>query len=381
MLSTIESLILPIILVIAAVSALLGFWKGIWKQLLRVGVVALCVIASVILANKLAPMLTDVVFEYVSSLEFYKTYQEISDMSASLTPYVYAIIGAIVAPVLFSLIFIVIFWLSKILFGTWSRALLKNQRKGLISRLSGAAVGAVSGALVAVLLLLPINNCLHLIANIEPEALSTVTNETAEENTLTDISATVCQSLMSDKKVLENDFNSKEEIPVILSGALGTVASYNAGGDSQVASVFGLVTAATPYLEKSVPLATIVAEVLKSAVTVWENDGAVFGISFTGELYEKDFVKEKMNSVFGLLRAVNAQNIASTISSLQAELDEVEIWKNKYNRYEPLLNGDTFNFDLYPELDKDILQQIYIDYKHDQALYEQKLLDYVMTVE
>jgi len=174
-------------ILIVGLGVIIGYKRGFGKSTVRLAYLGVIGVAAFFIARSISFSLSTPIYHFVYDILPSYDVQHLLEKSHELELLIENIIGALLTPVIFSLLFFTLQLLTLICFKRISSkivSLFSNKEKTTPSAKSkwlGAGVGLVSTVAVAAILLSPLYTAIHVIDNTSPETIS-VFFDAASEN-------------------------------------------------------------------------------------------------------------------------------------------------------------------------------------------------------
>lgn len=315
-------LILEIVLIMFGV--FMGYRRGMGKALFRFCELVIIAVVSLFVSRSLAFSLVDGSKDMVFSLLDPSAAQMLSS-SENAIAFIISLAGALIAPVIFALIFGFLKLITLIGFNSVSGAVIRKAGEGKSSKWGGAAIGAVSGVLVCAVLLSPFFSILYMtgsVSKVEKEELcdsigvdddiaDTIIEWLPTDVPLHPVSALFAK-LSTTATVSDIKYCAIEETPKMLAMFNDFLSSYenaqNSGKD-ELSVVGSAVSSTVPHMENSQFISGMTSSVLNSVGESIKNGNMDLGGG--GELSNV-----VVDSVADILISVSPDNITDNIEVL-----------------------------------------------------------------
>ncbi|MBO5023002.1 MAG: CvpA family protein [Clostridia bacterium] len=315
-------LILEIVLIMFGV--FMGYRRGMGKALFRFCELVIIAVVSLFVSRSLAFSLVDGSKDMVFSLLHPSAAQMVSS-SENAIAFIISLAGALIAPVIFALIFGFLKLITLIGFNSVSGAVIRKAGEGKSSKWGGAAIGAVSGVLVCAVLLSPFFSILYMtgsVSKVEKEELcdsigvdddiaDTIIEWLPTDVPLHPVSALFAK-LSTTATVSDIKYCAIEETPKMLAMFNDFLSSYenaqNSGKD-ELSVVGSAVSSTVPHMENSQFISGMTSSVLNSVGESIKNGNMDLGGD--GELSNV-----VVDSVADILISVSPDNITDNIEVL-----------------------------------------------------------------
>ena len=226
--------ILILQLVILAIGVLIGYRRGLGRSTVRLCYLALIAVVSFFVGRSIAFAISGEVVPILlqafpaDSLVLIQHSPEIESLIAGM-------LGGLLAPFIFALLFGLLQLLSLICFKTISTKLVnlisKDKEAPSWSKWAGAGVGLVSGYLIAISLLMPLSSTLYAISDISDDAIAVfVEGEEIDWDVILAEGTTLDGALTPSLPRLSSDTNAKLPTPAFIFKA---ITSYNVLNENQ----------------------------------------------------------------------------------------------------------------------------------------------------
>ena len=315
-------LILEIVLIMFGV--FMGYRRGMGKALFRFCELVIIAVVSLFVSRSLAFSLVDGSKDMVFSLLDPSAAQMLSS-SENAIAFIISLAGALIAPVIFALIFGFLKLITLIGFNSVSGAVIRKAGEGKSSKWGGAAIGAVSGVLVCAVLLSPFFSILYMtgsVSKVEKEELCDsigVDDDIADtiiEWLPTDVPfhpvSALFAKLSTTATVSDIKYCAIEETPKMLAMFNDFLSSYenaqNSGKD-ELSVVGSAVSSTVPHMENSQFISGMTSSVLNSVGESIKNGNMDLG-------GDEELSNVVVDSVADILISVSLDNITDNIEVL-----------------------------------------------------------------
>ena len=324
---TVYTILFIIEALIVLIGFLVGLKRGLAKATVRLVELIIVAIASLLISigvtdavsSKAAEILHEILEDPIKS---------IIASAPNAEELVLGLAGALVLPIIFVLVFIVLKLLSLIGLSAITK-LFSHKKEGEVKkhRLLGAAVGTVTGVLVASVLLCPLFTGAKIIANIPAESLS-ILDEIPEAQVVTpylptkDMTPPVSAIFVNATSTFEacgKKYNSTEEAPHLVHLATDVITAYQDSADKSedaLLNVAAAISATVPHLKDSEYIATLTTSLLNSVGESIKNGNDIFGIAEGMQGPAADMI---LRSLGNILTGVTPENIAANIAALAGD--------------------------------------------------------------
>ncbi len=304
------------------VGVLIGATRGAGKSLVRLVELALAGVASFFLSRFLAPLLTAPLMGFLVDLLSKDAPQLMTaagDVEALVTP----LVAALLVPCLFAAFFEILRFFSLVGFDAFAANIItlitKKEQAPLTmaSRVGGAAVGLVNGAIVAMIVLNPVFAYYHVYLNIpEQTRISMAAPFGFTEEQLASVSGeetefapnTAFAALMTETAVGDAAYSATEEAPKLVSFVYDTWSVYGKSTEAGANPMkgFGDAFAATSHqLSESILLPHFTGTLMNGfGVYLQEHDL---------ELSENPLAGSFLKSLSQMLIQATPENVADNI--------------------------------------------------------------------
>ena len=315
-------LILEIVLIMFGV--FMGYRRGTGKALFRFCELVIIAVVSLFVSRSLAFSLVDGSKDMVFSLLDPSAAQMVSS-SENAIAFIISLAGALIAPVIFALIFGFLKLITLIGFNSVSGAVIRKAGEGKSSKWGGAAIGAVSGVLVCAVLLSPFFSILYMtgsVSKVEKEELcdsigvdddiaDTIIEWLPTDVPLHPVSALFAK-LSTTATVSDIKYCAIEETPKMLAMFNDFLSSYenaqNSGKD-ELSVVGSAVSSTVPHMENSQFISGMTSSVLNSVGESIKNGNMDLG-------GDEELSNVVVDSVADILISVSLDNITDNIEVL-----------------------------------------------------------------
>ena len=343
-------------LMILAVGILMGYRRGIGRSMVRLAYLAVIGVGSFFLGRFVAFRLSDIIMDTAKDVvpnDVLTLLTTSPDLEVLLTN----LIGALIAPVIFALLFGILQLLSLIFFKTLSgkiiSAVYKKEEAPAWSKWAGAAVGLVSAVAIAAVLLSPLFTVMHVVEN-TPDKTITIFAEAYEENGVSELAA--APSPVSTMKAYPTtlDFNIKpsfnaakfspwnaplanlltsydvhedngetthesltHSLPLIIEMAGDALYAYNCTANSGGEATDALTNAgacAIPYLDKSSTVKYISSDIIGALGKTFQSGNDFLGISLPQS--DDPLVKSMIDNLVNSLADTTADTVKDNMITL-----------------------------------------------------------------
>jgi len=312
---------------IVLVGFLIGLKRGFAKALVRFVELVIVAIVSLFAARWVTGMLSST----AANLLHTKLEEPLKSVLLS-TPDAEALMlglaGALILPVIFVLIFIVLKLFSLIGLSAITKLFTRKKEAGAKKhRLAGAAVGAITSVLTASVFLCPLYAGVKIIANVPAETISELV-EIPEAQIITDylpsedITPPVSAIFVNAASTFDacgKKYNATEEAPRLISLIADTVSSYSESeekGESALLNISAAISATVKHLEDSEYIATLTTSLLNSIGDSIKNGNDIFGIADGMQGPTGDII---LKSLGNILTGVTPENIADNIAAIAGD--------------------------------------------------------------
>lgn len=363
----ISVLFLILELVILAVGILIGYRRGIGRSMMRLAYLAIIGIVSFILGRLIAFRVSDSVMLVLHDL-LPADVQAILATTPELEVVIASLMGALIAPLVFALLFGILQLLSLIFFkmlsGKLVSAIYKNQEAPAWSKWAGAGVGLVSSVAIAAVLLSPLFTVMYVVENTPDETLTIFAEALGGEDDGESVVAMAPNGAMKASvtalspalDTLDTPFDmthltpwktflikalteyeiptgnadtpthhesASDSLPALMEAAGDALYAYNqtaTNGGTSVDAFTNAAAALIPYIEQSPTIKQVAADALSAMGQTLQNGGAIMGMELPKT--ENELIKSMVDSLVNTLAQTTPDTVESNMKSLFGELDD-----------------------------------------------------------
>ena len=316
---------------ILGLGILLGYKRGTGKTVIRVCELIIAAVASFFLGKWVAGMVTSPIFGalYSALPEQFKALLESAPQTGAL---VEGLVGALIAPIFFALIFIVLQSLSLIGLSALTKLIATRFGEQIPptkkSKWIGAAVGALGGIIVAVALLSPLYTGTSVLASIPTETKQALAIELKMEkdalsalpsdNITPPLSVIVAKGATA-FSVNGETFYAVEEAPRLVCLATDVLHAHNESknkGESAIMNVSAAVSASVSHMKDSKYIAHLTTALVNAVGESLKNGEDIFGIT-NGQ--NGTMANALLKSVGNIFTNINTENIADNIAAIAGD--------------------------------------------------------------
>ena len=320
---TVYTILFAVEALIVLIGVLVGLKRGMAKSLVRLAELIIVAIVSLLISKGVMGIVSEKAAELIHGM-LEEPLKSVILSSPDAEALVLGLVGALVLPIVFVIVFAVLKLLSLICLGLITKLIAGNAKK---NRLIGAAVGAVTGVLVASVFLCPFYTLAKTVAALPAESLS-VLDEIPEAETvkefipdkdMTPPVSAIFVNLASSFEVNEKTYNASEETPkliALVSDVMGALNESEEKGEEPLLGVASAISATVKHLEDSEYIATLTTSLLNSIGESIKNGNDVFGIAEGMEGPAADMI---LRSLGNILTGVTPENIAANIAALAGD--------------------------------------------------------------
>jgi hypothetical protein len=314
---------------VEALIVLIGFFigmkRGAEKSIVRFVELVIAAILSLFISKWLA----EVVMEKAPGVIDTFLNDSLKDFVHSASIAEELLIGleiAIVLPVIFALVFMVIKLLSLIGLSAITKLFThgKDEKK---KRIIGAAVGTLSGLLTAAILLCPFYSITKIIAGIPKETVSQLTelsemqaiSEYLPTKDMTPPVSALFVKATSSFEVEGEVYCSTEEMPRIFALVADIAVAFTESknnGEKDIVNFSAAIAASVAHIEDSKYIATVTTSLINSIGENIKNGNDVLGLTKNMDSAKAEMV---MKAIGNILTSVNPENIAANIAALAGD--------------------------------------------------------------
>ncbi|MBQ8448670.1 MAG: CvpA family protein [Clostridia bacterium] len=308
---------------------LLGLKRGAGKAIVRFVELIIAAIFSFLVTKWLSGLLSDI---SIQTIKFEEPLGSIIESAPIAKELVAGLAIALVLPIIFAVIFLVIKSISLIGLSLLTRLLFGGKGGGLSNRLIGGAIGALTSLVVAVIVLCPFYTGAKILANIPSETYDAFTSslgmneqDTAlfksffpEKDMTPPVSGLVVKAA-TNFSVEDKSYNATEEAPKLIDLAGDIMVSYGESkdaGESELMCISAAISASVAHLEDSEYVASLTTSLLNSIGESIKNGNDIFGLANGMEGPLADVI---LKSVGNILTGVTPENIAANISAIAGD--------------------------------------------------------------
>lgn len=166
------------ILIIAG-GAVIAYHRGVGRSIVRVVYLAIIGVATFFIARAISSAASTPIFNTVYQLIPLEDVKHLLEKSPELDALIANLIGALMTPVIFAVLFLALQLITLIFFNTVSGSIVsaitsKKEAPSHASKFIGAGVGLVSAVAVAAILLSPVYTAIHVIDNTSDETVAII---------------------------------------------------------------------------------------------------------------------------------------------------------------------------------------------------------------
>jgi hypothetical protein len=320
---TVYTILFAVEALIVLIGVLVGLKRGMAKSLVRLVELIIVAIVSLLISKGVMGIVSEKATELIHGM-LEEPLKSVILSSPDAEALVLGLVGALVLPIVFVIVFAVLKLLSLICLGLITKLIAGNAKK---NRLIGAAVGAVTGVLVASVFLCPFYTLAKTVAALPAESLS-VLDEIPEAETvkefipdkdMTPPVSAIFVNLASSFEVNEKTYNASEETPkliALVSDVMGALKESEEKGEEPLLGVASAISATVKHLEDSEYIATLTTSLLNSIGESIKNGNDIFGIANGMQGPVADVM---LASLGNILTGVTPENIADNIPALTGD--------------------------------------------------------------
>lgn len=316
---------------ILGIGVLIGYKRGMVKTAIRLLELIIAAIASLFIGKWLSELVSDKVF----ALVYANLDGEIAGLLESApqaTELVAGLVGALLMPVIFSLVFILLELLSLIGLSALAKLLAPHFGEQLPptkkSKWIGAGISALSSLLVAVVVLSPCYTGLRIVANVPSQTLADVSEELGlgrdafsalPENDMTPPLSSLIVNAATSFGADGASFRASEETPRLLHLAGDVLVSYNKSkdkGESSLLNISAAISSSVSHLKDSEYISRLTTSLLNAIGESIKGGNDIFGIAKGQSGATADII---LNSVGNMLTGVTPDNIADNIAAIAGD--------------------------------------------------------------
>ena len=320
---TVYTILFIVEAIIVLIGFLVGLKRGMAKALVRLAELIIVAIASLLLGRWVLGMLSGTVTELLhTTLE--DPLKSILLSTPDAEELLLGLVGALILPVIFLVIFVILKFFSLIGLSALTRLVAGKAKK---RRLLGGLVGAVTGILVASVFLCPLFTAVKIVATLPKETFlfleempdtQAAIDYIPKEDMTPPVSAIVVNAAATFESCGKK-YNATEEAPRIVALLLDIGKSYTESeqnGDDALISVSAAISATVKHLEDSEYIATLTTSLLNSIGESIKNGNDIFGIAEGMQGPAADMI---LKSLGNILTGVTPENIAANIAALAGD--------------------------------------------------------------
>lgn len=348
-------LVLEVLIVLSGVA--IGYRRGLGRTFVRFVELAVIAIVSLFLGRYVAGEVTGIAMDVVLD-QFGESIRQYTSASPNLEQLIAGLIGALLVPIFFALIFGVLKLVTLIGFGAFSRRIVHGKIPGEVklekgSRWGGAGLGLVSGVLVAAIVLSPLFSYLYIAGSLSDqtrEVLSDVFGGGSEatvaapaDKTLLMAGATVLLLDLNDfipedvpnfpindfvsrvattAEGTYNEFSANDAVPELVNMATDVYKTYTdavSAGDGDLAAILSAATTAVSHMENSDFLPEITSSVLNVTGEILKDGGTALGL----EIDTSNVAVQSIISSFSdVLINISPENIEENMKTLVGDVND-----------------------------------------------------------
>lgn len=359
-------------ILIIGVGALIGYKRGAGRSAVRLVYLTVIGIASFFIARSIAFKMSIPIFESVMKLISNTDVKLVFEKSPELELLIENLVGAIMAPIIFALLFLVLQLLTLICFRLASSKIValitkKSDEPSSQSKFIGLGVGLVSAVAIAAILLSPVYMVMHVIDNTSEETVDIFLDTIGGENTLNSatpervLKAQITTAKMEVKPSFEvtkahpiSSFITERicryEVPVahekesvmhtlhILVDIAGDVLyvhnSTVSDGGTSMEALSNSVAAITPHLDESLTVRDVAACALSALGEILIEDHEFMGISLPAS--ENAIIEQATNSVLDTMAHTTLDTVDENITMIFGVVgDEYLPESKRHNVFDP----------------------------------------------
>lgn len=348
-------LVLEILIVLGGIA--IGYRRGLGRTFVRFVELAVIAIVSLFLGRYIAGEATGVVKDFVLA-QFGESIQQYASASSNLEQLIAGLIGALLVPIFFALIFGVLKLVTLIGFGALSRRIVHGKIPGEVklekgSRWGGAGLGLVSGVLVAAIVLSPLFSYLYIAGSLSDQTKETLSAVFSNGDDASVAVPAEKKLLSAGAKVLlldiddlipedvpnfpineyvsriatkaegtYNDFSANDAVPELVNMATDVYKSYTdavSAGDGDLSAILSAATVAVSHMENSDFLPEITSSVLNVTGEMLKNGDYALGLEMDTSNVA---VQSILNSVSEVLINTSPENIRENMKTLVGDVND-----------------------------------------------------------
>ena len=377
----ISVLFLVLELLILAVGILMGYRRGIGRSMVRLAYLAVIGIASFILGRLIAFRLSDSMIRRICDL-LPTDAQALLATAPELEALVASLLGALIAPIVFALLFGILQLLTLIFFKTLSGKLVssvyKKQEAPSWSKWAGAGVGLVSAVAIAAVLLSPLFTAMYMVEKTPDETLTIFAEALFEEDEQNAVVASVPGGamkapVMTLRPELDTAFDmthlipwetillraltdyeipaegtdapahresASDSLPALIEAAGDALYAYNktaTKGGSSIDAFTNAAAAIIPHLEQSPTIKQAATDALSAMGQTLQNGGSIMGMELPQT--ENALLKNMIDNLVNTLAETTTDTVEDNMKTLFGELDDS--LKPESKRKQPEQNQET----------------------------------------
>lgn len=311
---------------IVLIGVLVGLKRGAAKAIVRLVELIIVAIISLIIAKGAMGTLSEAVTEALNtSLE--EPLKSILLSAPNAEELILGLVGALTIPVIFMIVFAFLKLISLIGLGLITKLIAGWIPK---NRLIGAAVGAVTGVLVASIFLCPFYTSAKILASVPVEQVLEMADvaDTAEaqevlayfpEKDMTPPVSAIFVNATSSFEANGKTYNATVETPNLIALLLDVANAYTESeenGDEALLSISAAISASVKHLEDSEYIATLTTSLLNAIGESIKSGNDVFGLA---DSMEGPAAEAILRSLGNILTGVTPENIAANIAALAGD--------------------------------------------------------------
>ena len=322
---------------IVGLCVLIGYKRGLGRTIVRAVYLAIIGVVSLIVGRSIAATATGIAMDFLMP-SLPSEILSLIEQKPELLQLVENLVGALLVPLLFTTLFVVLQLLTLICFRLISKKLVslitKKNERSTVGKWTGAAAGLVLGIVIAAVLLAPLYTVVHIVEN-TPETTIAIAGESFldEELTLDTEGAMYVSDFAFVNKMLVRGLTTydipdpaKDEkgtepaidtVPVLLATAGDALYAYGVTADqggTMIDAIANTAAAITPHISESSAVRHITADALYLLGVAFRDDGEFMG--FTLPEADNAILNSIIKNLIDTLSKTTAENVEANMVSL-----------------------------------------------------------------
>jgi len=312
--------------IIVLIGLLVGLKRGMAKALVRLVELVIVAIISLLIGKGITSSLSATVTDLLhANLE--EPLKSVLLSAPNSEELILGLVGALVLPIIFVVIFAVLKLISLIGLGAITKLIAGKAKK---NRLIGAAVGAVTGVLVASVFLCPFYTSAKIFAGVPVEKILEIADLSEDPNAqmlleqfpdkdMTPPVSALFVNMTSSFEACGKTYNATTEAPNLIALLLDVTTAYAESeekGEESLLNVSAAISASVKHLEDSEYIATLTTSLLNAIGESIKSGNDVFGIA---DGMQGPAAEAILRSLGNILTSVTPENIAANIAALAGD--------------------------------------------------------------